>query len=167
MPNAVAIERFFEMPHRYTFQMPKLRAWVESKLEGRTLNIFGGITRLIHPQGHEIVHNDIRPEMYPDVSIDAYDIDAITALGRFQTVVFDPPYSAYQAVHSYGGVKMQEVSRARQGIQRVLDLEGVVISLGWNSTGMGEKRGYAKEAILLVNSGGSHNDIIITVERRT
>ena len=160
MDGRMTFERIFEMPRIYTFQMPRLRAWVEQRLEGRVLNLFGGVVRLPNS-----VHNDIRVELEPDTSIDAYDPDAISTLGKFDTVVFDPPYSAHQAVHSYGGVRMQEVTRARESVLRVLNPKGVVISLGWNSTGMSASRGFEKQALLLVNSGGSHNDIIVLAER--
>ena len=159
---SICFERFFEMPRVYTFEMPKLRRWVESRLRGRTLNLFGGKVRLTHIA--PVVHNDIRAECQPDTMLDAFDPDAIITLGVFETIVFDPPYSSYQAVHSYGGVKMQEVTRARESVHLALVPGGRVISLGWNSTGMSASRGYVKDEILLVNSGGSHNDIIVLVE---
>jgi hypothetical protein len=43
---------------------------------------------------------------------------------------------------------------------------GRVLSLGFNSTGMSDSRGFDKEAILMVNCGGSHNDYIVMSERQ-
>lgn len=161
----MTIERFFEMPRKYTFQMPKLMKWVSRYLEGETLNLFGGLIRLPNS-----VHNDVNPAMLQegDLNRDALDLAQWTDMpARFDTVVFDPPFSAHQAVVSYGIKKQQKVNHARDVVEYVLRPGGRVISFGFNSTGMSNSRGFTKEAILLVNCGGSHNDYIITVERQT
>lgn len=144
--------------------MPKLRRWVESKIEGDTLNLFGGVVRLTGAQ-----HNDINDSLLRDGDFnkDAFDLVQWADLeNRFNTVVFDPPYTAHQAVVSYGIKKAQQVTHARDVVEHVLRPGGVVISLGYNSTGMGAGRGFSKEHLLLVNCGGSHNDIIVLVERK-
>lgn len=154
------------MPRKWTFQMPKLRQWVESRLEGHTLNLFGGVTRLTPPPGYEIFYNDINPEVPADLRLDACDIEQWKAHGgAYQTVIFDPPYSAFQAVKTYGNKKAQKVTHARDVVEFVLAPGGRVISLGFNSTGMGESRGFTKEALLIANGGGSHNDILVLSER--
>lgn len=164
----VPMERIFEMPRKWTFQMPKLRAWVESRLEGDVLNLFGGVTKLVHPSGGDIDSNDINEDIPADLRIDAYNLDKWAEMGQsYQTVVFDPPYTAYQAIKTYGGKHAQCVSHARDVVEYVLRPGGRVISLGFNSTGMSSGRGFTKEAILLVNCGGSHNDIIVVSERHT
>lgn len=156
------ITRFFEMPRKWTFQMPKLRAWIEERIEGKTLNLFGGITRL----NGDIVYNDVNSELPADLRRDSYDLSQwADSADRFDTVIFDPPYTAFQAVKTYGGKKAQEVSHARDVVEYVLKPGGRVLSLGFNSTGMSESRGFVKEEILMVNCGGSHNDFIILSER--
>jgi hypothetical protein len=163
----MTIERIFEMPRKWTFQMPKVRAWVESRLEGTVLNMFGGVTKLTPPVGGTVESNDIAPDIESDFILDAYDLKQWTGLeASFDTVVFDPPYTAFQAVKTYGSKKAQEVTHARDVVEYVLRPGGRVLSLGFNSTGMSESRGFEKEAILLVNCGGSHNDIIVMSERR-
>lgn len=152
------------MPRKWTFQMPKVRTWIESRIEGRTLNLFGGITRLTG----DVVHNDLQPELClpGDLSRDACDGAQWVDLEHvFDTVVFDPPYSFHQAVVSYGLKKQQKVSHARDVVEWVLKPGGRVLSLGFNSTGMSESRGFEKEALALVNCGGSHNDYILLSER--
>lgn len=157
------MERWFEMPRKWTFQMPKLRKWVEERIEGNCLNLFGGVTRL-----GTSIHNDLNPDLlrHGDLSRDAYDLALwVDSPGAFDTVIFDPPYSAHQAVVSYGTKKQQQVSHARDVVEYVLRPGGRVISLGFNSTGMSSSRGFDKESLLLVNCGGSHNDYIILSER--
>lgn len=167
----MTFERIFEMPRKWTFQMPKTRKWVEARLEGQTLNLFGGVVRLTHNyELAHIIHNDINPANLNegDLERDAFDLGLWRDYeGCFGTVVFDPPYSAHQAVVSYNmGPRKQRVSHARDVVEYVLRPGGRVISLGWNSTGMSGGRGFEKEGLLLVNHGGSHNDTIVLCERR-
>lgn len=169
--NDIPIRRFFEHPRGvWTFQMPKLRKFVEERLEGeKVLNLFGGITRLTPKEGQIILHNDIMAEYLQEHELnrDAYDLSKWQDLaGSVDTVVFDPPYSAHQAVVSYGIKKAQQVTHARDVVEYVLRPRGRVISLGFNSTGMSKGRGFEKEEILLINCGASHNDYICTVERK-
>lgn len=128
--------------------------------------MFGGVTLLTHPNGDPIIINDINPDFNPDSQLDAYDLSKWQDLEEtFDTVVFDPPYTAYQAVKTYKR-KAQLVSHARDVVEFVLKPHGRVISLGFNSTGMSESRGFSKESLALVNCGGSHNDFILLSERR-
>lgn len=146
--------------------MPKVRNWIESRLEGEVLNLFGGVTKLTPPTGGTVLYNDINTDIPADLRQDAYDVSKwCEQAAKFDTVIFDPPYSAYQAVKTYGR-KAQLVSHARDVVEFVLRPGGRVLSLGFNSTGMSASRGFEKEAICLVNCGGSHNDIILISERR-
>ena len=160
-----AIERLWEMPNTDTFKMKKLRMWILKFLMGRVLNAFGGNTRLDEYNG-EIVHNDINPKVDADTYYDALFIDKYFEPKSFDTIILDPPYSIFQAVHYYDDFRCQDITRVRNAVDKLLKNGGFVISLGWNSTGMGKKRGYEKLAILLVSCGGSHNDFIVTVERK-
>lgn len=146
--------------------MPKIRQWIEGRLEGAVLNLFGGVVRLTHPEGGSIHTNDINPDFAADTHLDAFDLASWTGYqGRFAVVVSDPPYSAHQAVVSYGIKKAQQITHARDVIEYVLAPGGRVISLGFNSTGMSASRGFEKEAFAAVNCGASHNDIILLSER--
>lgn len=51
-------------------------------------------------------------------------------------------------------------------IQRILKPQGIVVCFGWNSNGVGKKRGFEMEEVLLVPHGGSKHDTIVTVERK-
>jgi hypothetical protein len=162
--HSMTLERWFEMPRKWTFQMPKVRKWVEDRCEGKVLNLFGGVVRLPNA-----VHNDLNIDLLAsgDLNRDAFDLAQWRDLeGQFDTVVFDPPYSAHQAVVSYGLKRAQRVTHARDVVEFVLKSGGRVISLGFNSTGMSDSRGFSKESLALVNCGGSHNDIILLSERR-
>ena len=101
--------------------------------------------------------------------------DGIDFPKDFDGAFFDPPYSLTQVSRSYedmgklfyskdnptgaySNVKDQIAWRIKPG--------GYVISFGWNTTGMGKKRGFKIMEILIVCHGGNHNDTLVTVERR-
>lgn len=57
-------------------------------------------------------------------------------------------------------------SDQKNEISRILKPNGIVISFGWNSCGIGKNRGFEIIEILLVCHGGHHNDTIVVVERK-
>lgn len=90
-------------------------------------------------------------------------------------VLFDPPYSPRQVSECYKKVgktvNMQTTqatywSNQKDIIARIIKPKGYVISCAWNSGGIGKKRGFEIDCILLVNHGGWHNDTIVTVEHK-
>ena len=86
--------------------------------------------------------------------------------------LFDPPYSVEQCLRRYtpkfkGTAGRAEYwARCKDEMARIVEPGGMVISFCWDSTGMGKKRGFEIEEILLVCHGACHNDTICTVERR-
>ena len=54
----------------------------------------------------------------------------------------------------------------KKEIARVVKPNGIVISFGWNSNGIGKTKGFEIIEILLVSHGGNHNDTICVVERK-
>ncbi len=89
-------------------------------------------------------------------------------------VLFDPPYSARQAKECYEGIghrlsqheSQVMFASVKDELNTLLRAGGIAISFGWNSTGFGKKRGYEQLEVLLVCHGSSHNDTIVTVERK-
>ena len=51
-------------------------------------------------------------------------------------------------------------------ISRIVKPNGIVITCGWNSNGIGKKYGFEIVEILLVAHGAMHNDTIVTIERK-
>ena len=54
----------------------------------------------------------------------------------------------------------------KQQISRIMKENGIVVSFGWNSGGIGMKYGFEIKEILLVPHGGTHNDTICVVEKK-
>lgn len=122
--------------------------------------------------------NDINPNTKAQQHMDARDwLDWLCAQQvRGDLIRLDPPYSPRQISECYAEIgqpcTMADTQngafykQVRDAAMNVLAPGAVVLSFGWNSTGMGRDRGFRMEEILLVCHGGAHNDTICIAERR-
>jgi len=152
------------MPNKWTFDMKPILAFIESELfkHKKVLIPFAGKKRWIAHSGITYIDiEDDRPQPY--LLGDCLEI-LPTLKDKYSLIILDPPFSFFQAVHSYNNIKMQDITRVKQLCDKLLTTNGVMIHCGFNSTGMGKKYGYIKKDLLLVNTGGSHNDFIILKE---
>jgi len=122
--------------------------------------------------------NDLNPETSAKYHMDA--IEFLHHLNMLRIVadlgIIDPPYSPRQISECYNGIGLkatkQDTQSARlyRNVRDVMDnlipVGGIVLSFGWNSTGMGKGRGYKIIEILLVNHGAGHNDTICIAEKK-
>jgi len=142
------IERVWAMPNKRTFQILPIK-----KLIGEEI-----------PNGQFVI--DPFPFKYKE--------DALVYLHRIKPSkygLFDPPYSPRQLKESYKGkgnydTKISTWSRWKDVLCSKIVSKGKVISFGWNTNGMGMKRGFRITRILLVAHGSQHNDTIVTVEAK-
>ena len=172
------ITREWAMPNKETFKIKPIQELIEYYF--KLPEIYGGYT--IDPFVRNSVFkndmtytNDLNPEFQAD-----YHEDALHFLQRWDDeqihgVLFDPPYSPRQVSECYKrvgfNVTMKDTQSSFWGdlksqVGRIVRKNGLVISFGWNSGGMGKGNGFEIEEILLVAHGGWHNDTIVTVERK-
>lgn len=143
------ITRVWSMPNYRTFTIKPIRELLDRVLGNEYVNPFP------YPFERDAL-----------IFLKEFDNDSVTKLA------FDPPYSPRQLKEMYGDVglayntKASYWSELKQEISRIMKHDGVVVSFGWNSGGIGKKYGFEIEEILLVPHGGSHNDTIVTVEKR-
>lgn len=162
------IERIWSMPNRHTFKIKPIAELLKEEMdEGLWIDPFCG------ENSPARITNDLNPMIKAD-----YNVDAIEFLKMFDDesidgVLYDPPYSVRQVAECYkqiGFPVTQETTRAdwytkiKKEIARITKFGGKVISFGWNSGGIGKNLGFEMTRILLVPSGGVHNDTICTVE---
>lgn len=104
-------------------------------------------------------------------------LEFVTALpAELEGALFDPPYSPGQMARAYKNagrkVGMKETqnatfySKIRNELAPKIKIGGIVISFGWNSTGMGKKRGFEPIEMLIINHGSAINDTLVLVERK-
>lgn len=121
--------------------------------------------------------NDLNPQTLARKHLDAVEFLSLLAQDNVQAdlVILDPPYSPRQITECYASIgkktTMQDTqssfySKLRDAVIPILAPEATILSFGWNSVGMGKKRGFELKEILMVCHGGAHNDTICIAETR-
>ena len=167
------INRVWAMPNKHTFKIKPIYELLEKYL-------LMGVNSWVDPFCglHSLCKWTLRNDLNPD--IDAFSHQkAISFLKPFPTttmdgVLFDPPYSPRQIKDCYEGIGLEFTKKDAQNqwteekveIARIIKPGGICISFGWNSNGIGKKRGFKIIEVLLVAHGSAHNDTICIVERK-
>ena len=149
-------------PKKFTFQMPKVKLWVEENCEGKVLNLFAGITRLDLPE----IRVDVNKEMVADYYMDAYEFVKTKSFIKFDTIILDPPYNLRKAREKYQGKYIGKLTKLKNELSNLLNPGGIIISFGYATTGMSKSRGFKKEHILVICHNGDHNDTLVVIERK-
>ena len=164
------MNRAWAMPNKETFSILPIK-----ELLSRYVNNSWWVDPMCGHNGIAASRNDVDPATEDTTE---NHLDAIEYLNSLPEncadgVLFDPPYSPRQVSECYKKlgktVNMQTTQssywrKIKDAIDKVVKKDSYVISFGWNTNGMGKKRGYKIVEILLVAHGGNHNDTICTVE---
>jgi len=161
------------MPSHNTFSIKPIGAFVQKYLRHSEMSV----DPFARDKEWATFTNDLNPETKAQYHIDAVDFLAeLKNKGvRVDLAIFDPPYSPRQIKECYDGIgqKMEQMDAFRTHWKPERDLindllipGGIVLSFGWNSIGMGNKRGYEFIDGLLVCHGPGHNDTICIAERK-
>lgn len=157
------------MPNSETFKIKPIKEFVEKHINGRKV--------IVDPFANNCKYgtltNDLNPEYETDFHLDALDFLKIIDSESADVVLYDPPYSLRQVVEVYKGFGKKVTQETTQSswrarhldeIKRILKPNGIALCFGWNSNGVGKKRGFELIDVLLVPHGGSKNDTICTAE---
>lgn len=154
------------MPSLWTFTVPAIKELINRYTDG------GGFADPFAGENSPAeFSNDIEGRSAKS-SLDGLDFLKTLTDQSCAGVLFDPPYSVEQCLRRYtpkhGGTagRAEYWAKCKDEIGRIVKKDGIIISFGWDSTGIGKKRGGEIIEILLVCHGACHNDTIITVERR-
>ena len=165
------VNRVWAMPNSNTFSIKPIRELVERYTSGEKV--------IIDPFANNCKIGTITNDLNPKFDT-TYHMDALDFLKQMETeiadvVLYDPPYSLRQVKECYEGVGITVTAehtkaswRARHldEIARIVKTGGYCLSFGWNTNGVGKKRGFEIVEILIVAHGGSKNDTLCTVERK-
>lgn len=166
----VILSRVWAMPSKHTFQVRPLLAVINRyKMPGdKWADPFSGFFSPAE------VTNDLNPDTPALFHLEAVDfLRQVTE--QVDGVIFDPPYSLTQVSKSYKdiGLKFQGKEnptggfpKAKDEIARIVKPGGFCVSYGWNTIGMGLKRGFIPVEYLICSHGGNRNDTLVTVEQR-
>ena len=168
----IIVCRVWAMPNAETFKIKPIAELLRRYIKSTDI--------VIDPfaNGSKIatITNDLNPDYDTDYHVDALDFLKMFADASVDVVLYDPPYSPRQVSECYKGVGREVTFIDTSGawrrkhldeIQRILKPGGMDFCFGWNSNGVGKKRGFKMIELLLVAHGGSHNDTICTVEVKT
>ena len=165
------INRVWAMPNKWTFKIPPIAELIARYVgDGK-----GWIDPFAGMYSPAEFTNDLNPEMPTQYHLDAREyLEGLR--DKYEGVLFDPPYTPRQVKECYNSVgRHMEQDDALLGYKRgqykaliapLIKINGVAISCGWNSVGVGKKHGFEIVELLLVCHGSDHNDTICTVERK-
>lgn len=158
------------MPNSKTFKIKPIKELIDRYLvKGIVIDPFANENKIAN------ITNDLDTQYNTDYHLDALDFLKLHNDLSIDMCLYDPPYSPRQVSECYKKldktVNMQTTqasywSNQKKEISRIIKKDGIVITCGWNSGGIGKKYGFEIIEILLVPHGGWHNDTIITVERK-
>lgn len=166
----IKIERRWAMPSHHTFTIKPIR-----ELLGRYGVGKGWIDPFAGEHSPAEFTNDLNPSKPTNYHLEASDFLKLTKDYGMSGGLFDPPYSLRQIMECYEGIGLVPNKKwattkfytdVKNGLARVIKPEGLCISFGWNTIGLGKKRGFEIEEILIVSHGRLHNDTLVTVERK-
>ena len=166
----IKFSRRWAMPNKNTFNCAPIHEFVQ-----RYINHFKPIVDSFCGENpFVLIHsNDMNPDKPTNHHLDAVEFLKKMKKDHFKLGLFDPPYSLRQCKECYEGMgkKLTHADTLDASFRRVKDeldpliVEGgIVLSFGWNTVGMGKKKGYEIVEIMLVSHGGHHQDTICTAE---
>ena len=168
------MRRQWAMPNSETFNINPIRELVNKYIEASDVSV--------DPFARNTSYATYRNNLNPDTKAE-YNMHAVDFIKRMledgvqaDLVIFDPPYSPHQTKECYDGfgINMKYEDDARHGwyktraaISQLLVNGGICLSFGWDTVGIGKKRGFQIIEILICCHGIGHNDTICTVEAKT
>lgn len=165
------MRRVWAMPNKWTFLIPPIADLLIKYVgDGK-----GWIDPFAGMNSPAEFTNDLNPKARATCHLDA--LEFLKSLnGQYRGLLFDPPYTPRQVKECYNSIgRHMEQDDALLGYKRgqyknliapLIIPNGITISCGWNSVGMGKGLGFEIIEILLVCHGSDHNDTIVTVERK-
>lgn len=172
----IQYNRIWEMPNSKTFKIKAIKNLILKYIKNNdiVLDPFANEMSIkTYLKNCTYISNDLDTQYKTDYHEEAQDFLKRFDDNSVDIVLFDPPYSPRQVSECYKKlgktVTMLDTSanyftRFKQQIARILKPNGFCISFGWNTNGVGIKRGFEIIEILDIAHGGSHNDTLVTVE---
>ena len=161
------VERVWAMPSLWTFSIPFIKQLLSDEMVGEEW--YDPFSGLHSPAKYR---NDLEDRPNKTSNMDGLEFLKSIADEVADGVLFDPPYSVEQCLRFYtpkqnGTAGRTEYwARCKDEIARVVKPGGVCISFGWDSTGIGKRRGFEITRVVLMCHGACHNDTIITVDNK-
>ena len=141
----ILINRKWHMPNKHTFDIKPIKELIEKYYHSNSIDPFANKNKIA------TVTNDLDTQFDTDYHLDAIDFLKMFDSGSIDLVLYDPPYSPRQVSECYKTldktVNMQTTQSSYWGnqkkeISRIVAKDGIVITCGWNSGGIGKTNGF-------------------------
>lgn len=167
--NVVAVNRVWAMPSKHTFTIKPIAELLQRYCGDGA----GWIDPFAGENSPAEITNDLNPAKPTKFHLHAKEF-AGQLPGLYSGVLLDPPYSLRQVKECYDSIGaplfQDDTQRFPQNVKELIAPKimpgGYAICFGWNSQGFGKNLGFELVELLLVAHGRSHNDTIVTVERK-
>lgn len=169
------MHRVWAMPNADTFSVKPIGEFVQRYLLGSQKSI----DPFARNKRWATYTNDLNPKTSAEYHMRAEEwLPKMAAMGLngCDLAILDMPYSPRQISECYkeAGLTaaMTETQNAklysaiRELLIPLLAPNAIVLSFGWNSSGMGKKHGFEIIELMLCCHGGAHNDTICLAEQR-
>ena len=165
------INRAWAMPNSNTFEIKPIQQLIERYIQPHNIVV----DPFANNNKYGTITNDLDPQYDTTYHMDATKFLKMLGDNCADVVLYDPPYSLRQVKECYEGVgitvtadhtKSSWRSKHLDEIARILKPNGTCLCFGWNTNGVGKKRGFDMIEVLIVPHGGSKNDTLVTVERK-
>jgi tRNA1(Val) A37 N6-methylase TrmN6 len=133
-----------------------------------SVNPFSGDNKLAS------INNDINSVYNVDYHLDALDFLKELKDKSVDIIIYDPPYSATQMMKYFDDLNIkrklhhtrtQYWTFLKKEITRIIKTNGHVISIGFNSGGIGKTNGFEIEELIIINNK-TNNDIYCVIENK-
>lgn len=169
------INRVWAMPDSKTFKIKPIKELIQKYVKDNyiVLDPFANEHSIKKEINCKYICNDIDSQFDTDYHLEAQDFLNIFENNSIDLVLFDPPYSGRQVKECYSRlgktVTMNDTNagyftKFKKEISRVLKPNGICLTFGWNTNGIGKKYGFEIIEILDIAHGSMHNDTLVTVE---
>lgn len=156
------VERVWAMPSCETFAIKP----VAELINAYVVDGIGWVDPFARNSTMAEYTNDIDQDTTTTHHMDAIDFLMTFPAGEMAGVLIDPPYSMRQVLEMYRGNRVKKITPVLDVSAEIVRTGGYAISCGWNSNGLGKKRGFEIIQVLVIAHGGQHNDTIVTVETK-
>jgi len=170
----IIFSRDWAMPNLDTFSVKPIGDFVKKYLKENIISV----DPFARDKDWFTYTNDLNPNTKAQYHLDAEEFCKVLQdkglKGKVDLGIMDSPYSPRQISECYKQigkkVAMEDTQssllykRVRDALDPLIKENGIVLSFGWNTVGMGIKRGYEIIEIKLVCHGGAHNDTICMAE---
>ena len=165
------INRIWAMPNKNTFKIPPIRDFVRKYTQPSGGKVI--VDLFANSSAIGTITNDFNPKFDTTYHMDSLEFLKMLDDESADVVLYDLPYSLRQVKECYEGIGISLTAEQTKAswrakhmneIARILKPKGICLCFGWNSGGVGMKRGFEMVEMLVVPHGGSKNDTICTAE---